>query len=110
LQRLGGDTELLRELESDFLRQYPQKLRRIILCRDSENWDEAALAAHSLKNIVGAIGAEAARRLAGDLEESLRRSDSDTAERLFGTIKESLRRAEAALGDRAASQPDANAP
>ena len=105
LQRLGGDTELLRELESDFLRQYPRKLRHITLCRNSENWDEAALAAHSLKNIVGAIGAEAARRLAGDLEESLRHSDSDAADRLFGAIKDSLRHVEEALGNRGTAQP-----
>ena len=104
LQRLGGDTELLQELESDFLRQYPRKLRHITLCRNRENWDEAALAAHSLKNIVGAIGAEAARRLAGDLEESLRHSDSDAADRLFGAIKDSLHRAAETLGNRATAQ------
>jgi PAS domain S-box-containing protein len=109
LLRLGGDTELLRELESDFLRQYPQKLRHITLCRNSENWDEAALAAHSLKNIVGAIGAEAARRLAGDLEESLRHNDSDAADRLFGAIKDSLRRAEEALGNRGTAQASGEA-
>jgi len=59
LKRLGGDTELLREIQDDFLDQFPGKLRTITLCQQMENWEEAAMAAHSLKNIVGAVGAEA---------------------------------------------------
>ena len=79
LRRLGGDEDLLAEVEEDFLRQYPRKLRLIRLCSDAENWDEAALAAHSLKNVAGAVGAEAARRLAGQLEDQLRRRDAEAA-------------------------------
>jgi CheY-like chemotaxis protein len=104
LNRLGGDRELLTELETDFLRQYPRKLRRIKLCLDGENWDEAALAAHSLKNIAGAVGAESARRLAGRLEESLRQADSDQADRLMGRLAESLRRAGETIGTRPTAQ------
>lgn len=91
LARLGGDTELLKELEKDFLRQFPRKLRQIVLCRDRENWDEAALAAHSLKNIAGAVGAEAARLLAGRLEEALRRAEA--TEELLAPLAKTLQRA-----------------
>ncbi|WP_300155906.1 PAS domain S-box protein [Solidesulfovibrio sp.] len=102
LNRLGGDWELLAELETDFLRQYPRKLRRIKLCLDSENWDEAALTAHSLKNVAGAVGAESARQLAGRLEESLRQADNDQADQLMDRLTESLRRAGKTIGSRPA--------
>jgi PAS domain S-box-containing protein len=91
LTRLGGDLELMREIQADFLNLYPGKLRTIALCRDSENWDEAALAAHSLKNIAGAVGAEAVRLLAGRLEESLRRADAVVSQDILDTIQEKLR-------------------
>uniref|UniRef100_I2PZU5 Sensory/regulatory protein RpfC n=1 Tax=Desulfovibrio sp. U5L TaxID=596152 RepID=I2PZU5_9BACT len=90
LLRLGGDAELLRELQSDFLRQYPRQLRLITLCSANENWDEAALAAHSLKNIAGAVGAESSRRLAGRLEAHLRQADADAAEEVFASLKDAL--------------------
>ncbi|EHJ47115.1 multi-sensor hybrid histidine kinase [Solidesulfovibrio carbinoliphilus subsp. oakridgensis] len=90
LLRLGGDAELLRELQSDFLRQYPRQLRLITLCSANENWDEAALAAHSLKNIAGAVGAESSRRLAGRLEAHLRQADADAAEEVLASLKDAL--------------------
>lgn len=99
LKRLGGDAELLREIQEDFLRQYPGKLRTISLCQKTENWEEAALAAHSLKNIVGAVGAEAGRILAGHLEESLRRADAASATELLATLKETLASARLLLLD-----------
>ncbi|EKO40723.1 MAG: histidine kinase,Hpt domain-containing protein,Response regulator receiver domain protein, partial [Solidesulfovibrio magneticus str. Maddingley MBC34] len=97
LRRLGGDEDLLAEVEEDFLRQYPRKLRLIRLCSDAENWDEAALAAHSLKNVAGAVGAEAARRLAGQLEDQLRRRDAEAAHETGMTLKKNLDEAAAAI-------------
>jgi PAS domain S-box-containing protein len=90
LARLGGDAALLREIQADFLRLYPGKLRTIVLCRESENWEEAAMAAHSLKNIAGAVGAEGARVLAGRLEESLRQADADLSREVLATLRENL--------------------
>ncbi len=98
LSRLGGDMELLREIQEDFLRQYPRKLRLIGLCADSENWDEAALAAHSLKNMAGAVGADNARRLAGLLEDQLRRVDAAVAPDTLQALKTSLDAAAEAIG------------
>ncbi len=97
LTRLGGDQELLREIQDEFLRQYPRKLRSIALCRDRENWEEAALAAHSLKNIAGAVGAEASRRLAGRLEESLRQADVLSTHDTMAALQKSLGQASQAL-------------
>ncbi|QAZ68111.1 ATP-binding protein [Solidesulfovibrio carbinolicus] len=97
LRRLGGDEALLAEVEEDFLRQYPRKLRLIRLCSDAENWEEAALAAHSLKNVAGAVGAEAARRLAGQLEDQLRRRDAEAAHETGLALKKNLDEAAAAI-------------
>ncbi|MGE4539336.1 MAG: ATP-binding protein [Desulfovibrio sp.] len=97
LARLDGDMELLRELQGDFLRQYPRKLRLIDLCMDNENWDEATLAAHSLKNIAGAVGAEASRQAAGILETHLRQADYEAASDALASIKALLRQAAEAL-------------
>jgi PAS domain S-box-containing protein len=97
LRRLGGDEDLLAEVEEDFLRQYPRKLRLIRLCGDAENWDEAALAAHSLKNVAGAVGAEAGRRLAGQLEDQLRRRDAEAAHETEMALRKALDEAAAAI-------------
>lgn len=105
LARLDGDTDLLKELEDDFVRQYPRKLRLIARCLEQENWEEAALAAHSLKNIAGAVGAEPARQLAGQLEAALRQGDAQNAQDLRQRLTRFLREAESALTHRSAS-PD----
>ncbi|KHK00990.1 ATP-binding protein [Desulfovibrio sp. TomC] len=97
LRRLGDDTDLLREIEDDFLRQYPRKLRLVSLCSDKENWSEAALAAHSLKNIAGAVGAESSRRLAGRLEIMLRENDASAAHEVFLALKQHLEAAAQAI-------------
>ena len=101
LRRLGGDTGLLREVEDDYLRQYPRKLRLVSLCSDNENWGEAALAAHSLKNIAGAVGAESSRRLAGHLEAYLRENDAPAAHGVYLALKEHLTAAAKAIKARA---------
>lgn len=90
LDRLGGDQELLGELQNDFLSQYPRKLRLITACAGNENWSEATLAAHSLKNLAGAIGAEASWRLAGRLEDHLRRVESDAAYTTLARLEAAL--------------------
>ncbi len=100
LQRLGGDTALLLELEKDFRRQYPRKLRLVALCRDNENWSEAALAAHSLKNIAGAVGAEKARVLSGLLETSLRQGDIEAAHETLDQLEAALHRCAKAMDTR----------
>ncbi|MHC1788734.1 ATP-binding protein [Solidesulfovibrio sp.] len=108
LRRLGDDDALLLEIENDFLRQYPRKLRLITLCSDRENWEEAALAAHSLKNIAGAVGAESSRRLAGRLEASLRAVDAVAAKEALAALTEALAAAGAAIkASRHAPDPEA---
>jgi PAS domain S-box-containing protein len=97
LHRLGGDEDLLREVEDDFIRQLPRKLRLIRLCCEGENWDEAAMAAHSLKNIAGAVGADAARQLAGHLESALRECDAEDAHQTLVSLKKTLDEAAQAI-------------
>jgi PAS domain S-box-containing protein len=105
LGRLGDDDALLREIESDFLRQYPRKLRLISLCSNQENWDEATLAAHSLKNIAGAVGAESSRRLAGRLEACLRENDAVAAHEILAALKQELAAVAALLKTRPTTLP-----
>ncbi|MHC1710626.1 MAG: PAS domain S-box protein [Solidesulfovibrio sp.] len=97
LSRLDDDVAFLFELQNDFLRQYPKKLRLIALCIENENWSEAALAAHSLKNIAGAIGAEHSRILAGHLEEHLRHAETMEVREALTALKESLALADSAI-------------
>ena len=105
LARLGGDSALLQELQADFLRLFPGKLRAIGLCRQTENWEEAVLAAHSLKNIVGAIGAETARVLAGRLEDSLRQADVVTSGKLLTELTNNLHTVSARLREAVVDKP-----
>jgi PAS domain S-box-containing protein len=97
LLRLGGDAVLLQEIQIEFLRQYPGKLLHIGQCSANKNWSEAALAAHSLKNIAGAVGAEQSRILAGRLEEQLRRADVAASHTTLAALEKSLTQADAAM-------------
>ncbi|MGD9609540.1 MAG: ATP-binding protein [Desulfovibrionaceae bacterium] len=106
LKRLGGDVELLREVQDDFLQLFPGKLRTIGLCQETENWEEAAMAAHSLKNIVGAVGAEAARILAGRLEESLHQADAVAAGEILAALKANLATVKQRMLDLPERRPD----
>ena len=97
LRRLGDDKELLLDVQNDFLRQYPHKLRLIAACRESESWEEAALAAHSLKNVAGAVGAEQARTLAGRLEKHLQAADDPAAGDSLDKLAKALADADSAI-------------
>ena len=98
--------ELLREVQDDFLQLFPGKLRTIGLCQETENWEEAAMAAHSLKNIVGAVGAEAARILAGRLEESLHQADAVAAGEILAALKANLATVKQRMLDLPERRPD----
>ncbi len=97
LRRLGDDKDLLLDVQNDFLRQYPHKLRLIAACRESENWEEAALAAHSLKNVAGAVGAEQVRTLAGRLEKQLHAADDLAVGDVLDELTKALTDADSAI-------------
>lgn len=69
LERLGGDEELLREVASLFLDEYPGLLREIR--HAAENGDASALerAAHTMKGSVSNFGADAVCEAAFTLEQ-----------------------------------------
>ena len=68
LERVGGDEDLLREITSIFLSEYPELLREIaagIAASDTQRIEQAA---HSLKGSVSNFGAQAATESAHRLE------------------------------------------
>lgn len=103
LLRLGDDEELLQELEDDFRRTYPAKLAAITQGVERQQWDAAALAAHSLKNVAGAIGAERIRQLCGLLEEELRHTDSAAIERKLVLLATFLEKTDTGIRERRAT-------
>ena len=68
LDRVGGDEELLREITSIFLAEYPELLRSIqngLAAGDAQRVERAA---HSLKGSVANFGADSATQAAYRLE------------------------------------------
>jgi HPt (histidine-containing phosphotransfer) domain-containing protein len=79
LDRVGGDEDLLREIASLFLNEYPatlQEIRRAVGARDSKAVEQAA---HSLKGSVANFGAPGATRAALRLETLGRKGQLDEA-------------------------------
>jgi PAS domain S-box-containing protein len=76
LRRLDNDQTLYRELCHEFLSQLPERCSAMDEAVASDNFEEARLLAHSLKNMCGAIGLEACRSQAASLEEAARAADS----------------------------------
>ena len=75
LDRVGGDEELLREISSIFLEEYPALVTEIeaaVALRDAKRLERAA---HSLKGSVSNFGADAATQAAYRLETIGRRAD-----------------------------------
>ncbi len=100
LARLDGDSELLWELVTLFLDDYPRLLEEIneaIVRGDSQ---ALARAAHSLKGAVGVFAAQGAFAAALTLEQMGRTGDLTQAEEAYASLErelEALKSAFAAL-------------
>ena len=70
LRHSGGDLKLYQTLLSSFKQKYQYGDEEFKALFESQNFDELALAAHSLKGIAGSIGAHALARSAKNLEQT----------------------------------------
>jgi two-component system, sensor histidine kinase and response regulator len=87
LDRVGGDDDLLREITTIFLDEYPAmivEIRDAIQGKDARKLDQAA---HTLKGSVANFGAQAATQAALRLETMGRRSELDGAREAFSTLE-----------------------
>jgi len=90
LERLGGDEELLREVASLFLDEYPAlmvEIREAVAARDAKALERAA---HTLKGSVSNFGADAAYNAAFVLEMMGRSRNLAEVERGLTELDEAL--------------------
>ena len=80
LERLGGDEELLREVASLFLDEYPMLLREIRTAASARDAEALQRAAHSMKGSVSNFGAEGVYQAAFALEKKGRAGDLESLE------------------------------
>lgn len=97
LERLGGDEELLREVASLFLDEYPmlmQEIRTAATARDAEALQRAA---HSMKGSVSNFGADGVYQAAFVLEKKGRAGDLDALENCIDQLAQALEHIHPAL-------------
>jgi HPt (histidine-containing phosphotransfer) domain-containing protein len=97
LERVGGDTALLREIVGLFLEEYPRLLAEIRSSLDSGDPVRLERAAHSLKGSVGNFGARAAFDAALRLELLGRAHDLGPGEDAWQSLQREMERLRPAL-------------
>jgi PAS domain S-box-containing protein len=97
LERVGGDTELLRELVDVFLGDCPRLWHNIEEALAKGDARQLARAAHTLKGSVSTLGARTAREAAAQLELQGRNGDLSSAARTVARLDGELQRLRSAL-------------
>ncbi len=90
LSRVGGDSELLREVAELFLEDYPNalgKIRTAVVAGDQAGLEQHA---HSLKGSISTFGAQAAFDAALALERQGRSGDLNGAEDGLSRLEQAL--------------------
>ena len=87
LQRLGGNTSLLRKLLARFCETQADAVARIGQALRAGEQENAVRIAHTLKGLAGNIGAQAVQRSAGELEAQLRQQREAPAEPLLTNLE-----------------------
>jgi signal transduction histidine kinase/HPt (histidine-containing phosphotransfer) domain-containing protein len=77
VESLMGNKELAGRVLNTFLEDMPRQLESLRQCVDSGNTESIAHQAHTLKGTAGAVGGEALRALASDMEAIARAGDTD---------------------------------
>jgi two-component system, sensor histidine kinase and response regulator len=75
LQRLGGNSPLLRKLMGKFVINHHKSKEEIIAALAQEDRESACRLAHTLKGVAGTIGALALETKAGLVSNALKRGD-----------------------------------
>lgn len=99
LDRVGGDEDLLREITSIFLDDYPNLIAEIEAAVDKKDGKLLERAAHSLKGSVSNFGAQAATQASWRLESMARKGNLDEAEAALQDLKEQFQLLRPALSD-----------
>lgn len=99
LRRLGGSTELLREISGRFQKEYPKLLERAgqaLAARDAVAFQRAA---HTFKGVLRNLGAGPAGDLALRLEEAGRKANFAAAAEVLADLNRGAEQLEHALTD-----------
>ncbi|MFH0920623.1 MAG: Hpt domain-containing protein [Fibrobacterota bacterium] len=72
MENIGGDVQLLKELLTLFLEDYPQRLTAIHFALENKDWQKAAMETHSLKGTLSNLGAVIAKEHAASLNKLCR--------------------------------------
>lgn len=102
LDRVGGDTDLLRDITAIFLSEYPalvHEIREAVMASDAKRLERAA---HSLKGSVSNFGAQAATQAAYQLEVIGRRGELQEAGMALKELLEEFEQLEPVLESLAA--------
>ena len=79
LDRVGGDRELLGELASLFIDEYPKLLAECVAGFENHDLEAVSGAAHQLKGLLAQFGSEQGRQLAMALESAAKSGDPSAA-------------------------------
>ena len=100
LERIGGDEELLEELNNSFLAESGEWIRKLGDALEDGDVAQAANIAHTIKGAADAIGAVEVTTLARQIEQQGRHKQLDDAREKFPRLEESVWRLEELLEDR----------
>jgi HPt (histidine-containing phosphotransfer) domain-containing protein len=90
LSRVGGDTELLREIAAIFVGDYPNTLSELRTALEHNDAQKVERAAHGLKGSVANFGAQAAVDAAFHLEKMGYTGDLSQAAATLSALDEAL--------------------
>lgn len=90
LARVGGDEQLLQRMIRTFLRDTPKRVTAITAALRRKDAEALGSLSHALKGSVSLFGAEAARRLALELQEIGRAGKLAEAAGTLGSLKEEI--------------------
>jgi CheY-like chemotaxis protein/HPt (histidine-containing phosphotransfer) domain-containing protein len=97
LEKVDNDREFLAELVRIFCETFPEQLRLIEDAIDNRELEQLGRAAHTLKGALANLTADAAARLAGEVEDAARAADPGRAEAAYRSFRPELVRALAML-------------
>jgi HPt (histidine-containing phosphotransfer) domain-containing protein len=92
LEATGGDEELLREIVSIFLEDYPRMVEELGNAIARGDVEAARRAAHTLKGSVAVLGGKALSAAAKEAEDCARAGDLDAAGSVFDRIEQEAAR------------------
>ena len=90
IKAVDGNKELLRELASDFMDDFPKQLAELAEMIRKGDAGQVERTAHSLKGSVGIFGVQSAYDLAYDLENRGREDELDGAQDVFQKLESEL--------------------